>query len=108
MGSALAASNVARGGIRFVTSLVIARALFLPIAALASSGATTAWIGGVSAEMVPAAILLAAAGLAYGTFASVCRAAPRPLVSILAIETAGALVQCGGSAVMVTRGAHVP
>src|SRR5437764_8063242 len=158
MGAALAASNVARGGIQFVTSLVVARflgrdgfgiwtlaaavasaltaafdlgfgvlltreaaraegrigrllvdalvarfALFVPVAVLAYSGLLTSWTGVVHADTLHAAVFLAAAGLTYGTFAPACRAAPRPLVSILAIETIGALLQCGGVALLLFR-----
>jgi O-antigen/teichoic acid export membrane protein len=163
MGAALAASNLARGGIQFATSLVIARALgrsafgawtvasagasaltvafdlgfgvlltreaarndgrvgrlladalvarfvlFLPVGVLAYSGVLTSWIGEISPAMLHAAVVLAAASLAYGVIASVCRAAPRPLMSILSIETAGAVLQCAGAAALIARGAGVP
>ena len=162
MGAALAASSVARGGIQFVTSLVIARALgrdgfgiwtlaaaaasaltaacdlgfgvlltrdaarsdgrigrlladalaarfalFIPVAWLAYSGLLTSWTGAIQPDMLHAAVILAATGLAYGTIASVCRAAPRPLVSILSIETVGALLQCAGVTLLVLRGAGI-
>jgi len=162
MGAALAASNVTRGAIQFVTSLVIARGLgrdrfgawtlaaaaasaltagfdlgfgvlltreaaradgriarllgdalaarftlFLPVALLAYSGLLTSWTGSIQPRTLHAAIVLAAAGLAYGTIAPACRAAPRPLVSILSIEALGALVQCGGVALLMLRGAGI-
>jgi O-antigen/teichoic acid export membrane protein len=163
MGTALAASSLARGGIQFITSLVIARGLgragfgawtlaaaaasgltvafdlgfgvlltreaargddpigrlvadafatrfllFLPIGLLAYSGQFTSWTGAVDQDILHAVVLLAAAGLTYATVAPACRAAPRPLIAILAIETTGAMIQCGGAALLVIRGAGIP
>lgn len=61
--------------------------------------AAAPWLGGTtgSSAGLRIAVLLAIAGASYGCLSAVFRAWPEWLVSILAIESAGALVQLAGS-----------
>ena len=77
--------------------------LLLPVAALLLVAGRTFHIGFQASALLPATIALAAAGLAYGSLAPVFRARPRSLAAILAIETAGAALQCAGAVWVVTR-----
>src|SRR5262249_35930115 len=80
-----------------VSNALLARlALLVPvgrvvIAATAPRGADSL------ANGIPAAVLLAGASVAYGCLAAALRGWPEWVVPLLAVETGGAVAQCGGS-----------
>ncbi|MGE5245796.1 MAG: lipopolysaccharide biosynthesis protein [Betaproteobacteria bacterium] len=100
-----AGRDESRVGALMVGALTARLALFLPIA-LAICFAVPA-LGIASGSDVRAAVVLTTTGLTYGCAAAVHQASPRRLAAVLSIETAGALAQAGGTAILVLRGAGV-
>jgi O-antigen/teichoic acid export membrane protein len=86
---------------RLVLLALTARAvLFVPLAVAVSVAAPRIGLAGAS-SLVPATLMLAAAGVAYGSLASVLRAWPERIPLVTAIETAGAAGLLAGACISV-------
>jgi len=94
-------------GTLVAAALVSRLGLFLPAALLFYAAAPWLGLQAQSAEAMRVALLVAAGGIAYRSFAPVFRARPTSLFSILAIETLSAAAQCAGAWWIVGQGGGV-
>ena len=87
------------------TALIVRLGVLLPVAALFIAAAPALATSAGAAGAMRAAALLAVAGATYSCVAPVFQARPRPLVALLSLETASALMQCLAAWWLIRQGA---
>jgi O-antigen/teichoic acid export membrane protein len=88
-------------------ALVARLGVFLPAALLFYAAAPWLGLQAQSVDGMRVALLVAAAGVAYRSFAPVFRARPASLFAILSVETVSAALQCAGVWWIVEHGGDV-
>ena len=92
-----AAGGTAAPGALVGAALAVRMAMFVPVAVLFLAVAPALGLRDVAPGLLWSVLLLAAAGIAYGSVAAVFRAWPATLAAIVIVEVAGAVVQLGGT-----------
>lgn len=92
-----AASGTAPPGVLVGAALAARMTLFVPVAILFLAAAPALGLRDVEPGLLWSVLLLAAAGIAYGSVAAVFRAWPATLAAIVIVEVAGAVAQLGGT-----------
>jgi O-antigen/teichoic acid export membrane protein len=97
------AADRARAGRLLGGALAARIVLFVPVAAVFVATARWVGLGEEAFSMLSAMLLLALAGIAYGSVAAVFRAWPERIAAILTVETAGAVLLLAGAWTIVAN-----